>query len=440
MTAWRRVLARALAVLLLLSGGLVEAAGTKGTKGTKAQKAKKARPAPPPPPDELRGVAALQPFFRDVGDPGRVTRVLHFGDSHVAADYWTGELRRLLQARFGDAGPGYVMPGKPWKYFRHALAKSVSSGGWETTGLGRDTVDCLCGLSGTALLPTGEGSAGVDAVFRRFRASFLAGTTGSGTIASISVDGVLRCVGVLEQGPDLEGNVVALPGECRVVQRQGIEGTTFDLVTVDEEASLDEAPHRLEIRDASGGSTRILGVDLTNGRPGVLVDTLGINGAELGSLGKWNPELRRLLLGDAAPSLVIVSYGTNEMGRPDFDFATYRDRATLLLEGLRADLPEASILVTAPIERGTKKRKGASTVRTNAPLVTRALREAADRTGCAFWDAKAAMGGDGSIRKWAAAHLAQKDLVHLTGPGYARLAELLYRRLMAARETEGSGP
>ena len=92
------------------------------------------------------------------------------------------------------------------------------------------------------------------------------------------------------------------------------------------------------------------------------------------------------------------------------------------------------------IERGTRKRKGASTVRTNAPLVTRALREAAERTGCAFWDAKAAMGGEGSMKKWEAAHLAQKDLVHLTGPGYAKLADLLFRRLMAARDAAGKVP
>jgi hypothetical protein len=40
--------------------------------------------------------------------------ILHYGDSHVAADWLTGALRRNLQRCFGDAGAGFVLAGKPW--------------------------------------------------------------------------------------------------------------------------------------------------------------------------------------------------------------------------------------------------------------------------------------------------------------------------------------
>ena len=48
----------------------------------------------------------------------------------------------------------------------------------------------------------------------------------------------------------------------------------------------------------------------------------------------------------------------------------------------------------------------------------------------AFWSAFNAMGGAGSMNSWLSKGLAQSDRVHLTGAGYARLAEMFYRDLV----------
>ena len=383
----------------------------------------------------IEGRDALEPFLVRLGVAGSsVTRVLHFGDSHVAADYWTGELRRLLQQRFGDAGPGYLMPGNPWISFRHAQARSFSTGGWETIGLGHDARDGLYGRSGTALSPTGaDGSAGVEGVFSSYRVELL--TLSSGACMSVAVDGVTQFAGLLD--PPESGDA---PDEaCCRLSHANVGETPYRWVAIESAVPIESGLHRLEIRDACGGLTRILGVDLLSGRPGVVVDTLGLNGAELPELGKWQPDLRRTLLRSADPALVIVSYGTNDMGRADFDFADYRSRVVELLRGLREDVPSSSILVTGPIDRAARKKKGAATITRNAPLVTRALREAAAAAGCAFWDARAAMGGEGSIRRWARSGLAQRDLVHLTGAGYVKLANLLFDRLTMASEERSAG-
>ena len=401
-----------------------------GQEALAATKKKPKKPAAAAVKGELEGKAALEPFFRSLVQEGAITRVLHFGDSHVAADYWTGELRRRLQGRFGDAGPGQVLPGKPWKSYRHAQARSISGGGWETVGVGREEGDGLYGLSGAALSPTGEeGAAALEASFSDFRVQLM--TLSRGACVSVTVDGTTYFSGLLTPGE--EG---AEAGDsCCHLRVEPVEGTPFEVVTVGNTAPLDASlPHRLEIRDACGGPSRILGVDLTSGRGGVIVDTLGINGAEIGSLGKWNADLRRLLLVAAAPALVVVSYGTNEMGRGDFDFTEYRGRVVELLRGLRQDLPGTAFLVTGPVDRGARRKKAAAVISRNRPLVIRALREAAGLAGCAFWDARAAMGGDGSIRRWGATRLAQRDQVHLTAPGYVKLAGLLHERLMAALE------
>ncbi|MDY0059487.1 MAG: hypothetical protein RBU45_06730, partial [Myxococcota bacterium] len=62
--------------------------------------------------------------------------------------------------------------------------------------------------------------------------------------------------------------------------------------------------------------------------------------------------------------------------------------------------------------------------------------ELAARHGCLFWDTQAAMGGPGSILRWAASSpaLARPDLLHLTPAGYDLLASLLTEALTAALE------
>src|SRR5262249_6028836 len=44
-------------------------------------------------------------------------RVVWLGDSHGAADYWSGALRTALQKRFGNGGPGFVHIG--YRGYRH---------------------------------------------------------------------------------------------------------------------------------------------------------------------------------------------------------------------------------------------------------------------------------------------------------------------------------
>ena len=62
------------------------------------------------------------------------------------------------------------------------------------------------------------------------------------------------------------------------------------------------------------------------------------------------------------------------------------------------------------------------------------LREVAQRNGCAFWETRAAMGGQGSIDRWRKQKppLANKDHVHLTQEGYRLLATEMVKDLLEA--------
>src|SRR5215831_8435146 len=79
-------------------------------------------------------------------------RVMQFGDSHVAADVLTGEIRRNLQNQFGDGGPGYLVPSNPMTTRRRGVVSGATSG-WQIEGIGgRVEKDNLYGLAGINLL------------------------------------------------------------------------------------------------------------------------------------------------------------------------------------------------------------------------------------------------------------------------------------------------
>lgn len=365
----------------------------------------------------FRDLAALEAGATDNGAP-RVVRVLHFGDSHVAADYWTGEFRRLMQARFGDGGVGTVMPGRPWRYFRNALAKTLDGDGWHTVGLKTAPADGVLGLSGTALFPGGTSPASVLAPGARF----------SVTLASEADNVAVR---ILVDGEPFDN----LSVRSRWINSGGSDISFLALGNRD---PLPDVPRKVSVVALPDRGTRLLGAEFFSGRSGVVVDTLGLNGARMTALDKWSPRMRQHLLQEAKPSLIVVSYGTNEIAAPHFTFEGFKADCVRSLKALREDAGGVPVLVTGPFDRAERRKRRMVPLTEAEKPVVRALREAAAETGCAFWDAQRAMGGEGSILPWIKAGLAQHDGVHLTQPGYELQGRLLFERLMAARAAAGA--
>jgi|WetSurMetagenome_2_1015567.scaffolds.fasta_scaffold04744_3 lysophospholipase L1-like esterase len=430
----------ALLVLCSLSFAPVAfaASGSKTAKATSAtHKKKKAVPKRPldlsklplTPIEDPAG--ALDPFFAALGalehppsDSVRIVRILHFGDSHVEADLWTGEIRRLLQARFGDGGVGYVMPGKPWRFFRHTLAKSTGTG-WLPVGVGKDPGDGFVGLSAAAIAPGPKVQpAGVLAPGATYEVQV--GLPSGPAPLALWVDGECAFAGPVGEGYEIPGD--GLAQEVRPLPSDPCQSVVF----LRGSTIVPDMPHDVSLQPLQGGDLRLLGMEFESGRSGVLYEPLGIIGAEVSNLDKWRPEVRRILLDHTAPGLIVVSYGTNEMGQNDFSEEDYLALCGRIIADLRRDAPGVPLLVTGPIDRDARRSRLKGVVKTNEPEVVDALRRAALENGAAFWDARAAMGGEGSIVAWRAAGLAQADYVHLTAPGYDKLAALLYGELMAA--------
>ena len=62
--------------------------------------------------------------------PDRRLTILQLGDSHTAADFFTGRVRARLQDAYGDGGDAFLVPGRPHVGVRSALFTTDASDDW----------------------------------------------------------------------------------------------------------------------------------------------------------------------------------------------------------------------------------------------------------------------------------------------------------------------
>lgn len=352
-------------------------------------------------PDALRAIGdALSALERD---PSRRVRVLHYGDSNVAADLWTAVARAELQRRYGDGGSGYLLP--PGHGSAHRGAVTITAEGpWESRrrGFVRDfgPTDGLWGLAGVAIEARGPG-------------------------ARIAID--VPDAGVPH---DLEVHLLARPRpgaiDVRVDDRPPVrldaEQDRPGLVM--RRFELETGAHRVRVGHA-GGVPRLLGV-VVERRSGVVYDVLGINGHRASAILSWDEDLLRAQLRHRRPDLVVLSYGGNEALDPDLPMTTYEERARRAIARVRSLAPDASCLLVGPLAtfpEHARRMRG----------VTAVQRRLAPELGCAFWDSSALSGGPGTLDRWARhPGMVSRDRLHLGRTGYERVGRAFADALLAA--------
>ncbi len=348
--------------------------------------------------------AALIPFFEQLyrgqkGEGEGPVRILHYGDSHTAADEWTGDMRSRFQAKFGDGGSGYSFAGRPWNGYRRLDVRTGSTRNWHSDGLVGRSGDGLYGLGGVSMTTnTPRESVYLQADCQQIELFYLQ-QPGGGAL-QVYDNGV--AVDRVSTAGDLS------PGYFRYTTTPG--------------------PHRFEFETLERAPVRLLGISAENAR-GVTYETLGINGAQASIMLDWDQALLASNVMHRNPALIVLAYGTNEAGRRDLTKESYRAMFSQLIQRLRAAAPTATILVIGPPDRFIRTR-GKWLPMENISMIVEAQREAAIANRCPFWDMRAKMGGMGSMQKWVLAGMAQYDHVHFTGPGYRLLGDAIFRDLM----------
>ena len=341
-------------------------------------------------------------------------RILQYGDSHTASDLGVGVFRRALQARFGDGGRGFVSIGKPWKTYvqdgiRAEMTKDFEPAKVKYRNGSFSGVDGCYGLLGVGVAASKAGArASTSVAAPSSRVEIAYGQDPHGGRFEVLVDG-------------------ARAGQVSTRATQA-GSSWFSLDVADK-------PHEIELHAAGDGVVRVFGMNLDRAGPGVVVDALGINGAQIFTPLRWAEPCFAEQVAHASPALVILAYGTNEALEPGLTDADYERKLVELLGRVARAVPASSCLLLGPPDLA-RHTKGQDDWKTwpRVHEIAAVQRKVAEAAGCAFYDQIEAMGGPGSIVAWAAEAMprAGRDRVHLTRSGYAQLATAFASDLMRA--------
>jgi lysophospholipase L1-like esterase len=376
------------------------------------------------------GVTTYGELEADIFSPHRLT-ILQLGDSHTAADIFTGRVRERLQQAFGTGGDAYLVPGKPHLGVRSALFESDASDGWTYEALQKSDAkrrfylsgfNAIAHHAGAALSMRSRGGRGYD----RVEVAFL--KEPGGGKAEVLIDGTPT------GSIDLDG-------------------------TADERATLSvrnptgavSGFREIAVRSLSDSPVTVTGVDVGREGDGVSFLSLGFPGATVQLLQHLATENLADDLHRMAPDFVVLAFGTNEGFNDNLDIANYTAQYEQIVRRIMEAKPGVRIVMVGPPDAARPAGvchasgvgqdcvsaaaaqiaagPGGGQCRFPTPpklnLVREAQRKLADRLGAIFWDWSSVMPGPCGAQTWAAATppLMAHDYVHMTLDGYKLSAD-----------------
>ncbi|MCA9645158.1 MAG: hypothetical protein H6718_25105 [Polyangiaceae bacterium] len=352
-------------------------------------------PAPDPAPEAAKGpLGRFQAALRELkdGKRKRSIRVTWLGDSHTAADFWTDAVRQRLNAEAAPGGPGFVYLGLD--PYRHSGFSISRDGDWQhipgAPSTSSKTADGVFGIGGVR---TSFGSGDAKLTLTP-RSGTLKGTA-RWTLYFRMPDGKTRFrVKLGDKSKTVKAKHVGQ------IERSLLEGSASESLVI----------------EPGSGRPELFGAVLEGSGPGVVLDTLGINGARVATALAWEEGAFVELLKQREPDLVILAYGTNEAGA-NYAVEKYRPQFESLMKRVRRAAPETSCALFGPTDWVKNEER--------VMAIDQLERSVATSLGCAYFSVFDAMGGKGSITRWAkqSPPLAAPDHIHLTPKGYQKLGD-----------------
>jgi lysophospholipase L1-like esterase len=352
-----------------------------------------------------------------------VVSIVHLGDSHIQAGYFSGRTMRLMHQQYGNAGRGWISPLKitktnePADYFISTIVKE-----WTT---GR----CIQSIPKT---PLGPGGMGIHTV-SPFVDFDLVITPVNG--AGYEFNRIVLYRGERSM-PMLPSGSIKDSAEVFRSHTAPVPGVVTDTFYVDcQTDSLQlQTTRRKEGTDsllpAASFDNLYYGFNLSNGSSGILYHSIGINGAMFVN---YTDETYVKKLSLLNPSLLIISLGTNETFGRRFSIAEFSRQITSFISLVKKYMPATAILLTTPPEcykRVWVNKKRTYVRNENTERAAKAIIEVAKEEGLACWDMFTATGGKGSSKNWFNGKWMGRDRIHFSKDGYTEQGTLLFKALM----------
>ncbi|MCS6820691.1 MAG: GDSL-type esterase/lipase family protein [Microscillaceae bacterium] len=340
-----------------------------------------------------------------VAQKRKKVNIVHFGDSHIQADFWSDRIRNNFsqEAMFGNGGRGYIFPCSMIKSTDPYNLKVSYTGTWQGTSNINISKNASWGLAGMVSQTTDSNATfTIDINTRsiyKYKVSRVKVYYRTQDATSYQVKLVLKDTTLYPQ----------------VLSSLGYAEFHFP-------ATQDKITFQLEKNYPMQNQFVLEGLSFENDEVGVQYHAVGVNGASVFSFLR-SPKIEDHLQ-SLQPDLIIISLGTNDAYTTNFQDKTFKMNFAKLIQRIKKACPQTSILLTTP---GDCALAGGWNY--NNQVAGKRILELADETNSAVWDLFTIMGGLGSVNKWLANGLSAYDKVHLTGKGYRLQGDLLYDAL-----------
>lgn len=346
-------------------------------------------------------------FFEALDDAkSKKVRIVHYGDSQIEEDRMTGYLRERFQSAFGGSGVG-MLPAVP-KSVTHTVSQHISP---EETHY---------------YLAYGAGERSGN---RRYGPMAQIARVTSGTNISFRTrepENFPHCqkfseVKVLMQG---SGSFTVNTGNEKI-------DLVCDSTKTFGETKIYTASLPIPVNSCSlsiTGSMNIMSIQL-DGKTGVVMDNVPMRGCSGTMFTNIDRQTLEAFYSTENVGLIILQYGGNAVPylKGAESISRFAGETKRQIELFHRLAPKAKILYIGPSDMSTSINGNMQTY-PMLPEVVKALRQAANEAGAAYWDMFTAMGGKGSMVQWVHSRpqLAGEDYIHFTPKGAMKVSEILY--------------
>lgn len=339
-----------------------------------------------------------------VKDSNAQVHILHIGDSHLQADFLTEQVRKLFNS---DAARGLVVPYKVAKTNSSYMYTTKSYSEWQGKRCTKLENPLPIGIGGITIQTTDDSAR---------------------IIITTKDEKGFNCFKIFHQNDEsaFDFSVFDNNGNALLPQAYSQNKKDFESVYYSNELIYSVTVQNKKLNNLQWQSL-IYGMYVSNGKSGVIYNSLGVNGAEFRHYNEaqFFAEQSQAL----TPDLIIISLGTNEAANSKFEEITFYNQIDKLVNDLQNYNPNAIILLTTPADNYRKRRKVNTVIkRVSATIVNYCLAH-----NMPYWDLYQISGGFKSAKYWKKHHLFAKDFLHYSRQGYEVQGTLLYEALMKNR-------
>ena len=415
----------------------------------------------------------LAPFFKQLHavERGKNTKVkiAHIGDSHIQADFLTGQMRMHFQRDFGNGGRGLIFPYK-LAHTNGPLDFAITSDvDWKGKRNVFPQMPGAIGVSGITITTEKEhyhlqiridSNDAIDSVvvfhqgpeenpFTIYQTddnhlvekhSTVTKTKyhkiKSGESVSVIADKYNVSPRQLSQWNGIRNNriyagkslkILTVAKESRPIGKDEMEPITGSHHYQPSQFAFKVEPSNYQVVLAYEGPKNhaINGVYVDKNEPGVVYNMIGVNGAKFEHYNvseNFQEQFQAL-----QSNLIVVALGTNESLDHHYDSARLAMEFTRFITDLKARNPNAGFIISLNPDAYSRRKQNPDAKRLNG-----IMKQLCVKYDLPYFDAFQLMGRQGGMYQWYQKGLSNRDLVHLNGKGYRFMADLFYTAIMNA--------